>query len=100
MSMFIIYLHKLISKTYKILLLLTLTFLINVSQTANVAIADQPDENPINIKSSLITSEFPKGIWLDIEVVSENKIIEISSRLKIGQTKGTTYNYLCLEKLP
>ena len=98
MSMFIIYLHKLISKTYKILLLLTLTFLINVSQTANVAIADQPDENPINIKSSLITSEFPKGIWLDIEVVSENKIIEISSRLKIGQTKGTTYNYLCLEK--
>ena len=54
MSMFIIYLHKLISKTYKILLLLTLTFLINVSQTANVVIEDQPDENPINIKYSVV----------------------------------------------
>ena len=96
--MFIASLHKLMSKYSKILFLLTLTFLINISQTANVVTADQTSQNPINVKSSLITSEFPKGIWLDIEVVSESKITEISSRLKIGQTKGTTYNYLCLNE--
>lgn len=85
-------------KFSKILFLLTLVLLINISQTANVVTADQTVQNPINVKSSLITSEFPKGIWLDIEVVSESKITEISSRLKIGQTKGTTYNYLCLDE--
>ena len=96
--MFITSLHKLIPKYSKILFLLTLIFLINISQTANVVTADQTGQNPISVKSSLITSEFPKGIWLDIEVVSESKITEISSRLKIGQTKGTTYNYLCLNE--
>ena len=96
--MFITSLHKLMPKYSKILFLLTLIFLINISQTANVVTADQTGQNPISVKSSLITSEFPKGIWLDIEVVSESKITEISSRLKIGQTKGTTYNYLCLNE--
>ena len=96
--MFIDSLHKLMPKSSKILFLLTLILLINISQTANVITADQTGQNPINVKSSLITSEFPKGIWLDIEVVSESKITEISSRLKIGQTKGTTYNYLCLDE--
>lgn len=94
----LLYFHKLTTGIPKILSLMILTFLVTISQTANIAIADETTENPIDVKSFSITSEFPKGIWLDVEVVSDNKITEISSRLKIGQTKGTTYNYLCLEK--
>ena len=91
--------NKVLAKIFKLFLLISLTFLINLPQTLHVIEADETGQTSINVKSSSIVSEFPKGIWLNLEAVSDAKITEISSRLKIGQTKGTTYNYLCSDEL-
>ena len=91
--------NKVLAKIFKLFLLISLTFLINLPQTLHVIEADETGQTSINVKSSSIVSEFPKGIWLNLEAVSDAKITEITSRLKIGQTKGTTYNYLCSDEL-
>ena len=92
-------LNKIFAKLVKWLLLALLLYGFNINTTQYVLEADEPNQNHIKVKSSTIISEFPKGIWLNVEASSLNKITEISSRLKIGQTRGTTYNYLCSKEL-
>jgi hypothetical protein len=92
-------LNKIFTKLVKWLLLALLLYGFNINTTQYILEADEPNQNPITVKSSTIISEFPKGIWLNLEASSSNKITEISSRLKIGQTRGTTYNYLCSKEL-
>lgn len=91
--------NKVIAKLLKCFLLTVLVYCLNITATQYIIEADETYQNPITVKSSTIISEFPKGIWLNLETSSANKITEISSRLKIGQTRGTTYNYLCSNEL-
>ena len=49
----------------------------------------------IKVVSAVITSEFPEGFRINVEVSGENEIASVAVQLRIGRQTRGAYDYLC-----
>ena len=52
----------------------------------------------IQVTSSSVTSEFPRGFRVTVQASGENEITSVAVRLKMGQKTPGTYNYLNIQR--